>query len=353
MQRLNVLLIEDNPGDARLIRDMLAEAPNIGFSVAWEQTLASGLESLAKERPDAILLDLGLPDSPQRSVSFTRVQSAAPDVPIIVLTGLDDETFAVTTVRRGAQDYLVKGRIDTVTLVRTVRYAIARKLGGDKPFTMAELRQCDGLEGRPAHFAFKGKVYDATNSRLWKNGKHGAVHVAGADLTESLAKAPHGEDVLSRLPILGFLVAEETLGRKWLRRIDRFHPHATFVHLSIAYAATAPLSFLAWIFSGRAVFDGIVSFLLGLGLATVPLSFATGVISWIVNYGTRPARAFNLKFALGAGLFMMLLGTYLWRRADPETVLGRPGCYYYLAALVVQSILAFAADSSGKKIVYS
>jgi len=353
MQRLKLLLIEDNPGDARLIQDMLAEAPNVEFSLAWEQTLKNGLVSLEREPQDAVLLDLGLPDSPQRSVSFTRVQSAAPNVPIIVLTGLDDETFAVTTVRRGAQDYLVKGRIDAVTLVRTIRYAIARKLGGDKPYTVAELGQCDGREGRPACFAFKGKVYDATNSRLWKNGKHGAVHIAGADLTESLAKAPHSEDVLSRLPILGVLVTEETLGRKWLRRIDRTHPHATFVHLSIAYTAAAPFFFLAWILSGRAVFDEIAAFLLGLGLATTPLSFLTGVISWIVNYETKAARAFNLKFALGIALFLMLLGTYLWRRVGPEIVLSRPECYLYLAALVIQSGLAFAADFHGKKIVYS
>lgn len=353
MQRLKLLLIEDNPGDARLIQDMLADAPNVGFSLAWEQTLKNGLESLGREAPDAVLLDLGLPDSPQRSVSFTRVQSAAPNVPIIVLTGLDDETFAVTTVRRGAQDYLVKGRIDTVTLVRTIRYAIARKLGGDKPFTVAELGRCDGREGRPACFAFKGKVYDATSSRLWKNGKHGAIHIAGADLTDSLGKAPHGEDVLSRLPILGVLVTEETLGRKWLRLIDRIHPHATLVHLSIAYTAAAPFFFFAWILSGRAVFDEIAAFLLGLALATTPLSFLTGVISWIVNYETKAARAFNLKFALGIFLFLMLLGTYLWRRAGPEIVLSRPECYLYLAALAAQSVLAFAADFYGKKIVYS
>jgi predicted heme/steroid binding protein len=208
VQRLKILLVEDNPGDARLFQDMLAEAQNTEFSVEWKQTLASGLESLERERPDAVLLDLGLPDSPQRSVSFTRVQTAAPNIPIVVLTGLDDETFAVTTVRRGAQDYLVKGRIDTLTLVRTIRYAIARKLGGDKPFTAAELARCDGREGRPACFAYRGKIYDATNSRLWKEGKHGAAHAAGADLTESLAKAPHSEDRLARLPILGFLAVE-------------------------------------------------------------------------------------------------------------------------------------------------
>ena len=81
--------------------------------------------SLFENRFDAVLLDLGLPDSPDRSASFTLVQTAAPNLPIVILTGLDDETFAVTSVRRGAQDYLVKGKIDTDTLVDTLRLAFS------------------------------------------------------------------------------------------------------------------------------------------------------------------------------------------------------------------------------------
>ncbi len=125
MDPVSVLMIEDNPGDARIIQDMLADAENIEFAIDWKQTLRGGLESLSENKYDVVLLDLGLPDSPQSSVSFTRVQAISPGVPIIILTGLDDETFAVTMVKRGAQDYLIKGRIDTDTLVRTIRYAIS------------------------------------------------------------------------------------------------------------------------------------------------------------------------------------------------------------------------------------
>lgn len=353
MERVRVLLIEDNPGDARLIQDMLADAENAEFAVDWKQTLKGGLESIGQDSIDAVLLDLGLPDSPQRSMTFTRIQTAAPSLPIVILTGLDDETFAVTTVRRGAQDYLVKGRIDTDTLVRTIRYAIARKLGGDRQFTVAELSQYDGKEGKPAYFAFKGKVYDATNSRLWKSGKHGAAHLAGADLTESFAKAPHSEAVFARLPILGYLAKKETAGQVLLRRIDALHPHATLVHLSIAYTIAAPFAFTGWIVSGRPVFDEITSYLLVLGMITVPLSFLTGVISWIVNYETKAARAFNLKFALGTILFLTILGTLLWRQVGPDRVLSQPGCYYFLAILVIQFALALLADFYGKRIVYS
>lgn len=346
-------MVEDNPGDARLIQDMLADAKNIEFALDWKQTLTGGLESLSEKTYDAVLLDLGLPDSPQRSASFTRVQTAAPALPIIVLTGLDDETFAVTTVRRGAQDYLVKGKIDSGTLVRTIRYAIARKLGGEKQFTVSELGRYDGKDGRPAYIAFKGKVYDATHSRLWKGGKHGAGHLAGTDLTAALANAPHGEDVLARLPILGFLAKKETFRGRWLRRLDSLHPHATLVHLSVAYAVTAPFSFLGWILSGKGIFDEATRYLLALGLMTVPLSVLTGLISWTVSYEAKAARVFNLKFALGILLFLVMSGTFLWRLVGPDIVLGRPGRYFYLAALVLQFVLALATDFFGKRIVYS
>ena len=353
MEPVKVLMIEDNPGDARIVQDVLGDAKNIEFAIDWKQTLAGGLMSLGEKKYDVVLLDLGLPDSPQRSASFTRVQAAAPTLPVVILTGLDDETFAVTSVRRGAQDYLVKGKIDTETLVRTIRYAIARKMGGERPFTVAELAHYDGKESRAAYIAFKGKVYDATNSRLWKNGKHGAVHLAGADLTEAFVNAPHSEEVLARLPIVGFLVEKETLGRKLLKRIDRLHPHATLVHLTVAYAVAAPFAFLAWMISGRAVFEAMTLYLLIIGAVTVPLSSLAGIISWIANYETKAARVFQLKFAFGVLLFMAMLTTLLLRLAGPHVVLSRPGCYYFLAALFLQLVLALASDYHGKKIVYS
>ena len=81
MEPMKILMIEDNPGDARLIQDMLADVRNIEFALDWKQTLTGGLESLRENKYDAVLLDLGLPDSPQRSASFTRVQTVAPSLP--------------------------------------------------------------------------------------------------------------------------------------------------------------------------------------------------------------------------------------------------------------------------------
>lgn len=122
-----LLLIEDNPGDARLIREMLVEAGTAhAFWLTLVDSLAAGLARLDQTRPDLLLLDLSLSDS-HGLETFERVQAQAPGVPIIVLTGLNDETVALQAVHAGAQDYLVKGEFEGPFLARAIRYAIERK----------------------------------------------------------------------------------------------------------------------------------------------------------------------------------------------------------------------------------
>ncbi|HEX5415316.1 MAG TPA: ATP-binding protein [Chloroflexota bacterium] len=121
-----VLLVEDNPGDARLIREMLAEVPDVSFRLEWVDRLAGGIERVAAARISAILLDLSLPDS-QGIETFRALRAHAPHLPIVVLTGLDDEEVGLGAIREGAQDYLVKGRVDGHLLIRALRYGIARK----------------------------------------------------------------------------------------------------------------------------------------------------------------------------------------------------------------------------------
>ena len=124
--KLNVLLIEDNPGDVRLIQEMLTGVRDVEVELESANQLESGLDRLALGGIDGLLLDLSLPDS-QGLETFRRAQALEPDVAIIVLTGLDDEELAVKAVRQGAQDYLVKGEVDSNLLVRSIRYAIERK----------------------------------------------------------------------------------------------------------------------------------------------------------------------------------------------------------------------------------
>jgi signal transduction histidine kinase len=123
---LRVLVIEDNPGDARLVREWLAEVPDARCRLTWLNRCAAALACLEAEQPDVLLLDLFLPDS-QGLDTFQRVQAAAPSVPIIVLTGLANERLGIQAVHEGAQDYLLKGQVDGPLLLRSMRYAIERK----------------------------------------------------------------------------------------------------------------------------------------------------------------------------------------------------------------------------------
>ena len=122
---IKVLLVEDNLGDARLLRASLEQVISSRFEITHARRLDEALGCLSKDPADVVLLDLSLPDSHGLD-TFVRAHSLAPRVPIIVLSGTADETVALKAVRAGAQDYLVKGLTDASLLVRAMRYAIER-----------------------------------------------------------------------------------------------------------------------------------------------------------------------------------------------------------------------------------
>lgn len=134
---INILLIEDNPGDARLIEILLREKSPNDFSFVWADTLGVGMEKLSHQHFDVALLDLSLPDS-QGLETVARLRAFAPMLPIVVLTGQNDDQLALRAVQQGAQDYLVKGLSDGDPLRRAIRYAIERSLAD------ANLRRSEG-----------------------------------------------------------------------------------------------------------------------------------------------------------------------------------------------------------------
>lgn len=124
-ETVKVLLVENDRGDAALLRRSLAAARTAKFELVHVETLSDALKQVAAGAFDIVLLDLGLPDS-EGLDTFVRAHEDARGLPIVVLTGLDDETAAIQAVQAGAQDYLVKGQVEGPSLVRALLYAIER-----------------------------------------------------------------------------------------------------------------------------------------------------------------------------------------------------------------------------------
>lgn len=136
--RLSVLLVEDNPDDADLLQRSLREA-RANISIEWVETLASGLALCGSQRFDLVLLDLSLPDS-HGLPSVERALKQVPQLPIVVLTGLDDEDLGAAAVHAGAQDFLIKGRLDGRSLARSMAYAVERHR------LVADLEQANAIQ---------------------------------------------------------------------------------------------------------------------------------------------------------------------------------------------------------------
>ena len=135
-----ILLVEDNPGDARLLREMLNDQRSQHTELTHVQYMREAEKHLAERMVDLILLDLGLPDA-HGLAAVRRAHTVAPRVPLVVLTGMDDEMLASQALQEGAQDYLIKGQIDARGLLRSLRYAVERKAMEEALFVEKERAQ--------------------------------------------------------------------------------------------------------------------------------------------------------------------------------------------------------------------
>ena len=135
-----LLIVEDNAGDARLLREMFNDQGPHDTELTHVECMSDAERHLAERAVDIVLLDLGLPDA-QGLEAVRRARAAAPRVPLVVLTGLDDESLAAQALQEGAQDYLIKGQIEARGLLRALRYAIERKNMEEALFLEKELAQ--------------------------------------------------------------------------------------------------------------------------------------------------------------------------------------------------------------------
>jgi diguanylate cyclase (GGDEF)-like protein len=165
---IHILLVEDNPGDAFLLQEALADVTRAQFNLIHVSRLGDALQQLEQELIDVILLDLSLPDSHGVDTFFTLHAHQA-HIPIIVLTSLADEMHALRVVGSGGQDYLVKGQIDGQALMRTIRYAIERHRVQHQLQMLSLTDDLTGLHNRRGFFTRASrqiKLADRHNSTL-------------------------------------------------------------------------------------------------------------------------------------------------------------------------------------------
>jgi predicted heme/steroid binding protein/uncharacterized membrane protein len=218
----------------------------------------------------------------------------------------------------------------------------------DKIFQVEELEAYDGQEGRPAYLAYKGKVYDVSESRLWRKGIHVRRHQAGNDLTTDLAAAPHDESVFERVPMVGLLaVAEEELPEEGRLEalLDWYfdlHPHPVAVHFPVALGVVAAVFLGLYLLTDNTAFETSSYYVLWAALIMSPFAMLTGAVSWWLNYGHILDARFKVKIGLSIVLVIVEAIGLALRAANPTSLVDRApmGWVYALAALVVVLLVA-------------
>lgn len=195
-----------------------------------------------------------------------------------------------------------------------------------KEFNPDGLPAFTGKEGHPAYVVHKGRVFDVTASKLWKNGLHMKRHAAGRDLTADIAAAPHGPEVLERFPQVGILTGEKAAApalpeplNRLLQRLPvlRRHPHPTLVHFPIAFAVTPALFYLLFLLTTVTAFETTAFHCLGAGLLFAIPGVLTGYLTWWLNYQARPLRPVRIKIRFTLLYLALALGAFLLRLSAP------------------------------------
>jgi len=175
-KKIDILLIEDNPEDLLLTKRMLEKAEHTSFNINHADNLSTAIQRAGEGSLDVILSDLNLPDSPRVETIF-KLKLHVPEIPIVVLSGFADEEMSLKAVRAGAQDYLIKGKIDGNILERSLLFAIERKRAED---TINALAYHDSLTGLPSRILFNDRFAMAIADSK-RNDKKTAVIILDLD----------------------------------------------------------------------------------------------------------------------------------------------------------------------------
>ena len=210
-------------------------------------------------------------------------------------------------------------------------------------FELAELEKYDGNEGRPVYVAYKGIVYDVTDSKLWRNGLHMKRHHAGTDLTADIQGAPHEPDVLDRYPQVGTLKKEVVeleipAPLAWLLAkvpMLRRHPHPMTVHFPIVFAFSTTVFNILYLITGIKSLELTALHCLGAGIIFTAVAITTGLYTWWLNYMAKPLKAVKIKMPLSMILLVVQIIAFIWRLNAPEVMDSIQGINIIYLLLVV------------------
>ncbi len=230
-----------------------------------------------------------------------------------------------------------------------------------KIITEQELQANDGQEGRPAYIANKGKVYDVSQSRLWRTGTHVRRHHAGNDLTSDLPAAPHDESVFDKVILVGELqkeaaplsVEEPDEGSPLLDFYFAQHPHPVAVHFPVALSVVTAVFALLHLLTNEQVFESTAYYVLWAAVIMTPLTIVSGAFSWWLNYGHKFTDNFKDKIVFSAIYAVLGVMALALRTANHDVLLERESLgWVYVMLLMAQVVIVSILGRVGTNILF-
>jgi predicted heme/steroid binding protein/uncharacterized membrane protein len=219
-----------------------------------------------------------------------------------------------------------------------------------KEFTLEALKSFNGENDQPIYIAYKGKVYDVSESKMWRKGMHMQRHQAGADLTTDIQAAPHEPDVLERYPQVGILKTEPVAGQHIPVALERLlkkfpflrrHPHPMTVHFPIVFMFSTTVFTLLYLVTGLKAFETTAFHCLGAGVLFNIVGIVTGFYTWWLNYMAKMLKPVKIKIPLTLTMLGLSIIAFIWRAVDPQILerLDGIGLLYLLLVLSLSGIV--------------